>query len=225
MKHPHYSQHLLKLLGYGPYTACENVLSLFPSAPGFSMFIHLQFQSASQALQSPYSFCQSIQLQLQKTLVHISLNFLSGPSEVGLNIWNICRSEYIFCTVENSAHHYPSSSSFSERQLSSVLARSAQARSLRDPRMLGGLVLVRAHARHLCYLPARPVHSCCQACDAVFCPTTGAGGGGGGVGPSHPRLFALPASKMDQLIFVQEGLVQRRGVLGIPSAIVIVSTP
>ena len=84
-----------------------------------------------------------------------------------------------FCAVENSAHHYPSSSSFSERQLSSVLARSAQARSLRDPRMLGGLVLVRAHARHLCYLPARPVHSCCQACDAVFCPTTGAGGGGG----------------------------------------------
>ena len=117
-----------------------------------------------------------------------------------------------FCAVENSAHHYPSSSSFSERQLSSVLARSAHARSLRDPRMLGGLVPLRAHAPHLCYLPARPVHSCCQACDAVFCPTTGAGGGGGGVGPSHPRLFALPASKVAQLIFVQERLVQRRAV-------------
>ena len=40
----------------------KNVLSLFPSAPGFSLFIHLQYQSALQASQSPYSFCQSIQL-------------------------------------------------------------------------------------------------------------------------------------------------------------------
>ena len=135
-----------------------------------------------------HSVSQYSCIQLQKTFFYISLHFLSGSSEVCLNIWYICRLEYNFCAVENSAHHYPSSSSFSERQLSSVLARSAQARSLRDPRMLGGLVLVRAHARHLCYLPARPVHSCCQACDAVFCPTTGAGGGGGGVGPSHPRL-------------------------------------
>ena len=62
MKHPQYLQHLLKLLGYCPYTARENVLSLFPSAPSVSLFIHLQYQSALQASQSPYSFRQSIQL-------------------------------------------------------------------------------------------------------------------------------------------------------------------
>ena len=82
MKYPHYLQHLLKLLGFCPYTERENVLSLFPSAPGFSLFICLQYQSALQASQSPHSFCQSIQLQLQKTLFYISLNFLPGSSEV-----------------------------------------------------------------------------------------------------------------------------------------------
>ena len=214
MKHPDYLQHLLKLLGYCPYTICENVLSLFPSAPGFSLFIHLQYQSALQASQSPYSICQSIQLHTtsENPFLYFSQFPVRSKRSVLEYLVFMQVRVHFFCAVENSAHHYPSSSSFSERQLSSVLARSAHALSLRDPRMLGGLVPLRAHAPHLCYLPARPVHSCCQACDAVFCPTTGAGGGGGGVGPSHPRLFDLPASKVAQLIFVQERLVQRRAV-------------
>ena len=77
MKHPDYLQYLLKLPGYRPYTERENVLSLFLSAPGFSLFIHLQYQSALQASQSPYSFCQSI--QLHTTSENLCLYFSQFP--------------------------------------------------------------------------------------------------------------------------------------------------
>ena len=82
MKHPDYLQYLLKLPGYRPYTERENVLSLFPSAPGFSLFIHLQYQHCKLHNLPIHSVSQYSCIQLQKTCFYISLNFLSGPSEV-----------------------------------------------------------------------------------------------------------------------------------------------
>ena len=95
-----------------------------------------------------------------------------------------------FYFAKNLAYHYFLSSSFSEGQLSLVLARSTHAHLKSLPRMLVRLVLQVCACAASLLSATQPVHSCSHSLRRSFLPDNSRAVGGGD-GPSHP-WFDLP---------------------------------